>query len=422
MPPFLAVSRSGFSNAVTPSPGKSTQVPQFLLEASAGGAPVSVIVTQPRRIAAISVATRVAAERGERVGSSVGYRIRGESAVSTATRVTFVTTGVLLRQLSNYREADEEAAADAGGDRNGEAPRALADLLEGTTHVVIDEVHERAVDTDLILLLLRDALVASTTRAKVILMSATVDAVKLGAYFSGSIGVVGGGRRAHTKGASAAPRSTVPVVDIPGRTFPVTQLYLEDAVRLTGYRLRPGSRYARSRAAVAREERLSRAAAMAAAGGKGPPGGPRSGNGSGGVGSGAPSDASSTAFAFRSAVPSAVALAPRKVRAPRDGDDLDDGNDSWEQYADDSDDETPAVIERLIAAHDAAATGVTVRLADRNPVNFRFSILERVSPDAPAEEVIALEQTWMERLGTVEFGLNRSAEMVGADGEQVDGP
>ncbi|KAK1868454.1 hypothetical protein I4F81_010941 [Pyropia yezoensis] len=251
--------------------GKSTQVPQFLLEDAAPGAPVNVIVTQPRRIAAISVATRVAAERGERVGGSIGYRIRGESAVSTATKVTFVTTGVLLRQLSNYREA-LTGGDGRRGDGDGGAD-VFEDLLEGTTHVVVDEVHERAVDTDLILLLLRDALAAHSTRAKVVLMSATVDAVKLGGYFSSgaSVGIVGGvvagkavvagGGRLKSTAAPASPRSIVPVVDIPGRTFPVTQLYLEDALRLTGYRLRPGSRYAKSRAAVAKEERAAKAAA-----------------------------------------------------------------------------------------------------------------------------------------------------------------
>lgn len=125
--------------------GKSTQVPQFLLEdAPPGAPPINAIVTQPRRIAAISMATRVAAERGERVGGSIGYRIRGESAVSTATHVTFVTTGVLLRQLSNYREAPKGGAGGKGDEAE--------DLLDGTTHVVVDEVHERAVDTDLILL------------------------------------------------------------------------------------------------------------------------------------------------------------------------------------------------------------------------------------------------------------------------------
>lgn len=182
--------------------GKSTQVPQFVLEDAAPGAPVHVVVTQPRRIAAVSVATRVAAERGERVGGSIGYRIRGESAVSTATRVTFVTTGVLLRQLSSYR------ASPSGGGKAGAGGGAAGweDLLDGTTHVVVDEVHERAVDTDLILLLLRDALAARATRAKVVLMSATVDAVKLGSYFSAaaSVGTAAAGAAAVVTSADAA--------------------------------------------------------------------------------------------------------------------------------------------------------------------------------------------------------------------------
>ena len=82
--------------------GKTTQLPQFILEDAidAGcGARTSIICTQPRRISAVSIAQRVAQERGERVGGTVGYKIRLESCASARTRLLFVTTGVLLRQL-----------------------------------------------------------------------------------------------------------------------------------------------------------------------------------------------------------------------------------------------------------------------------------------------------------------------------------
>ena len=81
--------------------GKTTQVAQYLLERAAEtGEPVNIICTQPRRISAIGVADRVAAERGERVGQgAVGYAIRGESRISDNTRLLFCTTGVLLRRL-----------------------------------------------------------------------------------------------------------------------------------------------------------------------------------------------------------------------------------------------------------------------------------------------------------------------------------
>ncbi|TMS02882.1 Putative ATP-dependent RNA helicase DHX57 [Larimichthys crocea] len=82
--------------------GKTTQIPQFILDASLGGRAkqvANIICTQPRRISAISVAQRVAQERAERLGNSVGYQIRLESVRSSATRLLYCTTGVLLRRL-----------------------------------------------------------------------------------------------------------------------------------------------------------------------------------------------------------------------------------------------------------------------------------------------------------------------------------
>ena len=101
-------------------------MPQYILEAAvavgAGGA-CSIVCTQPRRIAAISVAERVAAERGEpppgQAGSRVGYHVRLDAATSRDTRLLFCTTGILLRRL----------AGDPG--------------LLAVSHVLVDEVHER---------------------------------------------------------------------------------------------------------------------------------------------------------------------------------------------------------------------------------------------------------------------------------------
>lgn len=101
---------------------KSTQCPQYILEHAIhdrqNGAETKILVTQPRRIAAISVAERVAAERGERIGQSVGYTVRfqRESPRGVGGTIEFVTTGVLLRRLMNDP------------------------TLEGVSHVMIDEV------------------------------------------------------------------------------------------------------------------------------------------------------------------------------------------------------------------------------------------------------------------------------------------
>ncbi|KAJ0011202.1 hypothetical protein Pint_32996 [Pistacia integerrima] len=107
--------------------GKTTQVPQFILDdmiESGCGGNCNIICTQPRRIAAISVAERVADERCESSpgsdGSLVGYHVHLDSARNERTKLLYCTTGILLRKIV--------------GDRN----------LAGITHVIVDEVHERS--------------------------------------------------------------------------------------------------------------------------------------------------------------------------------------------------------------------------------------------------------------------------------------
>ncbi|GAA98627.1 hypothetical protein E5Q_05314 [Mixia osmundae IAM 14324] len=172
--------------------GKTTQVPTFILDkalSTGKGGTCSIIVTQPRRVSAISVATRVAQERAETINSPhlVGYTIRGERKASPNCRLMFVTTGVLLRRLANDPQ------------------------LAGVSHVVVDEVHERSLDSDLLLLELKH-LLASNKHIKIVLMSATVDQALFAGYFNGA-----------------------PCISLQGLAYPVQDFYLEDYLPTLGY-------------------------------------------------------------------------------------------------------------------------------------------------------------------------------------------
>ncbi|KAF9432044.1 ATP-dependent RNA helicase dhx29 [Entomortierella beljakovae] len=185
--------------------GKSTQVPQYLAEHMLEiglGDQCDIVCTQPRRISAISIANRVSEELGDARNSAgkpntlVGYQIRLESRVAPTNILKFCTTGILLRRL----ESDN--------------------TLKGVTHLVIDEVHERTLESDFLLIILKKLLPARRD-LKIILMSATVDSDRFSKYFGGC-----------------------PVLEVPGRTFPVHPMFLEDVVDVTGYTLEEDSEYA----------------------------------------------------------------------------------------------------------------------------------------------------------------------------------
>lgn len=182
--------------------GKSTQAVQFILDdmiQRKRGSAANIICTQPRRISTLSLADRVSDERCSPVGDEVGYAIRGESAQKPGiTKITFVTTGVLLRRLQTSGGTTDDVVA------------ALADV----SHVVVDEVHERSLDVDFLLVLLKTVL-AKRKSFKVVLMSATLDAGIFEQYFDQG--------------------STVAKVEIQGRTFSVDDHYLDDVIRLTGF-------------------------------------------------------------------------------------------------------------------------------------------------------------------------------------------
>jgi ATP-dependent RNA helicase DHX57 len=182
--------------------GKSTQSVQFVLDdmiRQGLGEAANIICTQPRRISALGLADRVADERCVKVGEEVGFSIRGESKQKPGTtKITFVTTGVLLRRLQT----------------SGGKPQDVVDALADVSHVVIDEVHERSLDTDFLMVLLRDVLQVRKD-LKLILMSATLDAQIFKSYFAGKM--------------------SVSTVEIEGRTHPVQDVYLDDILRMTGF-------------------------------------------------------------------------------------------------------------------------------------------------------------------------------------------
>ena len=179
----------------TTGSGKTTQLPQYCVNAGFGvdaqGRQRMVACTQPRRVAAMSVAARVAEEMDVRLGEEVGYSIRFEECSGPRTALKFLTDGMLLREAMNDATLDRYSV------------------------IVIDEAHERTLATDVLLGLLKEVL-ANRPSLKVVVMSATLDAVKFQRYFEGA-----------------------PLLRVPGRIFPVEIFYtpepekdyLEAAVR-----------------------------------------------------------------------------------------------------------------------------------------------------------------------------------------------
>ncbi|CAE8739278.1 unnamed protein product [Polarella glacialis] len=167
--------------------GKSTKLPQYLVDEPGA----RVLVTQPRRMAAVEIARRVASERGEALGQNVGYRIGGETLLGSG-KLQFATIGYVLAWFLGKPEA-----------------------FSTFTHIVIDEVHERSADMELFLLLTK-LLMHFFKGPKVILMSATIQAEVFTKYFLDFID----------------EQSMAPVV-VPGRTFPVREVYLDELVEET---------------------------------------------------------------------------------------------------------------------------------------------------------------------------------------------
>ena len=173
--------------------GKSTQVPQYLHEAGWTAEGRVVACLQPRRVAAVSVAQRVAAERGCAVGEEVGYAIRFESQCSELrTRIKYMTEGVLIREM--MRDP----------------------LLSRYSVVMLDEAHERTVFLDVVV-----GLLAKVQRRRpdlrVIVSSATLDAETFRDFFN-------------TNRSGDASRDTAAIFTVEGRTYPVEVMYAEAPV------------------------------------------------------------------------------------------------------------------------------------------------------------------------------------------------
>jgi HrpA-like RNA helicase len=239
---------------------KSTQVPQFLLDDPEIGPTCNILITQPRRISAISVAERVASERCESPGESVGFSVRLEGRSSKMTQLLFCTPGVLMRRLNpDHRDWDGDCDEDCDDVPDGIGGPAGINRLSEYTHIIMDEIHERDKNTEFLMIALQDLLEAREN-LKLILMSATMPTRDLAEYWC-RVGrrrrsrlMSGGGDPGPNKDTDESganrPSSTrdgdhgnwgddgaaMPVeINIPGRTFPVQEFFLEDVLSMTGF-------------------------------------------------------------------------------------------------------------------------------------------------------------------------------------------
>ena len=188
--PALLDALSASGRAVLQAPpgaGKTTRVPLAMLAADLG--PGRIVMLEPRRLATRSAAARMAETLGEDVGATVGYRMRGDTKVSEATRIEVVTEGILTRML----QSDPS--------------------LEGIGWLILDEFHERSLNADLGLALAWEARGALRPDLGILVMSATLDAEPV-----------------------AAMLDAAPVVTSEGQSFPVETVWQETPAR-TGSRL-----------------------------------------------------------------------------------------------------------------------------------------------------------------------------------------
>src|SRR5438876_3383989 len=170
--PELLAALATHSAAVLQAPtgaGKTTRVPPALLD-SLREKSGRIIVLEPRRLAARAAARRIAFERGGRVGDEIGYHVRFDKQVGPRTRLAVVTPGILLRYLHDDP------------------------FLDSTSVVVFDEFHERGLESDLALGMVRLLQQTVRTDLRIVVMSATLDTARIGEYLGGAPVIASEGR------------------------------------------------------------------------------------------------------------------------------------------------------------------------------------------------------------------------------------
>jgi len=181
-PEILGALREGIQLVLVAATGsgKTTQVPQMLLDGGIAGNR-RIVVLQPRRVAARSVATRVAWERGGKPGQEVGYQVRFEDHIAPETRICFVTEGILLRWLQDDPD------------------------LQNVGVLIFDEFHERNLLSDVALALAKRLQQTTRPDLKLVVMSATLEAEPVAKYLA----------------SPETGRPPAPILTSEGRTFPV---------------------------------------------------------------------------------------------------------------------------------------------------------------------------------------------------------
>ncbi|KNE82959.1 MULTISPECIES: ATP-dependent RNA helicase HrpA [Streptomyces] len=179
--------------------GKTTQIPKICLELGRG---VRGLIghTQPRRIAARTVAERVAEELNTPLGEAVGWKVRFTDQVSPATHVKLMTDGILLAEIQTDRE------------------------LRQYDTIIIDEAHERSLNIDFILGYLAQ-LLPKRPDLKVVITSATIDPERFARHFRTPVPVPGGAAGTGDGDGDGDDRGAAPVVEVSGRTYPVEVRY-----------------------------------------------------------------------------------------------------------------------------------------------------------------------------------------------------